>query len=200
MNLKRFPSQGGRLPLLYIGLAGLAAGFAIMNFGKSVLLENTGLLDEYTLYQMKYMTVDSSALFVFVLKKRLGSVLGLTVLSTTYLGLAVCGGAMFWYGLSGGSFLAALAIRYGLKGLLFAGASLFPQYLLYVPAMVALIKWCETLNRNIYFDRYTALEERKIFKPGQLVRFVVICGTILAGCCLESFCNPYILLALLKIF
>ena len=111
MKIKRYSLFSGRLPLLYLFLTGVAVGAAAMNFGKSILLDDTGLLDEYTLYQLKYMTVDSSAFFVYVMKKRIGSVLMLTVLSTTYLGLLVCGGCMFWYGLSGGSFLAALMIR-----------------------------------------------------------------------------------------
>lgn len=200
MRIKRQPSQRGHLPLFYLFLAGLAVGIFTMNLGKSILLENTGLLDEYTLYHMKYMTVDSNALFVFVLKKRLGSMLTLTVLSTTYLGLLVCGGAIFWYGLSTGSFLTALLIRYGLKGLFLAVASVFPQYLLYVPAIVALVLWCERLNRNIYFNRYSPLEERKVIQPGQVLKLFAIFGVILVGCLLESFCNPYILLMLLKIF
>lgn len=50
--------------LLPVFCAGLVAGIFIMNMGKSILLEDTGLFDEYTLYRMKYMTVDSGALFV----------------------------------------------------------------------------------------------------------------------------------------
>ena len=200
MRIKSQSLQKGRLPLFALFMAGLLAGVLTMNFGKSFLLENTGLLDEYTLYHMKYMTVDSSALFVFVLKKRMGSALALTVLSTTYLGLLVCGGAVFWYGLSAGSFLAALMIRYGLKGLLLAVASVFPQYLLYVPAVLSLLLWCERLNRSIYFNRYSPLEERGVIQPGQILKFLLILGVLLLGCLLESFCNPYILLMLLKIF
>ncbi len=80
-------------------LAGLIAGIFIMNIGKSILLESTGLLDEYTLYQMKYMTVDSNALFCYVLRQRIGSTLLLGILATSYLGMIVCAGAAFWYGL-----------------------------------------------------------------------------------------------------
>ncbi len=200
MRIKRQPAQGGRLPLSYLFLAGLAAGILLMNFGKSILLDNTGLLDEYTLYQMKYMTVDRNALFIFVLKKRLGSALVLTVLSTTYLGLLICGGAVFWYGFAGGAFLAALLIRYGLKGLFLAAVSVFPQYLLYIPAAAALVLWCEQLNRRIYFERYAPPEMRRILPPSQLLKLVFLLGAVLAGCVLESFLNPSLLSALLNIF
>ena len=44
-----------------------------MNMGKSILLEKTGPLDEYTLYHMKYMTINSNALFYYVLRQRFGN-------------------------------------------------------------------------------------------------------------------------------
>ncbi|MDE6168935.1 MAG: stage II sporulation protein M, partial [Acetatifactor sp.] len=127
-------SFSGRLKLLPVFCAGLLAGIVIMNLGKSILLENTGLFDEDTLYHMKYMTVDGSALFSYVFRKRIMTVLILAMLATTYLGLAVCVGTAFWYGMSAGGYLTALALRYGLKGILLALAGVFPQYLLYVPA------------------------------------------------------------------
>lgn len=172
-----------------------------MNFGKSILLENTGLLDEYTLYHMKYMTVDSSALFCYVLRKRLGSALILIILSTTYLGMAVCIGVVFWYGMSAGVFLTALIIRYGLKGLLFALAGIFPQYFIYVPAMAALLIWCEKMYYSIYLKNYTDMQiENKYLLPKSIFKLLLILLGIALGCLMESFYNPHVMLALLKIF
>ena len=71
MRLGRYRTKNGKIPLATIFVAGLFLGMLILNFGKSILLDNTGLLDEYTLYHMKYMTVDSSALFYYVLRNRL---------------------------------------------------------------------------------------------------------------------------------
>ena len=190
----------GKLPFGSIFLAGLIAGILMMNIGKSMLLENTGLLDEDTLYHIKYMTVDNQALFGYVLRKRLGRAVCLAILSTTYLGLAVCAGAAFWYGMSAGSFLSALAIRYGLKGILLALAGIFPHYLLYVPALAALLGWCEQVNRGIYFKGYRGGEEGKFFWPGRVLRLIAILVVLLLGCLLEGFCNPGVLLSFLKIF
>lgn len=181
-------------------LVGLLAGILIMNIGKSVLLEGTGLLDEYTLYHMKYMTVDSNALFYYVLRQRIGGALILGIFATTYLGIVVCAGAAFWYGLSAGAFLAALILRYGLKGILFALVGIFPQYLLYVPAMVALLMWGVQLNRSIYFRGYEGNIGGKYFWIGKALRFVGILFVLVLGCILESFWNPQLMLALLKIF
>lgn len=181
-------------------LAGLIAGIFIMNIGKSILLESTGLLDEYTLYQMKYMTVDNNALFCYVLRQRIGSTLILGILATTYLGMIVCAGAAFWYGLSAGAFLAALILRYGLKGIVFAVVGIFPQYLLYAPALAALLIWGTKLNRSIYFREYEGSAGGKYFWMGKALRFLGILFVMVLGCVLESFWNPQLMLALLKVF
>ena len=129
---------------------GLLIGIVVVNIGKGILLGETGLFDEATLYHMKYMTVDSNALFSYIFRKRMGRVLILAVLSTTYLGLVACMGAAFWYGMSAGAFLTSLALRYGLKGILLSVVGLFPHFLLYVPAVLLLLAWCEELFRGIY--------------------------------------------------
>lgn len=180
--------------------AGLLTGIIVMNLGKSILLEGVGLFDEDTLYRMKYMTVDGNALFCYVIRKRMVKLLFLAVLSTTYLGLASCLGMTFWYGMSAGAFFSALALRYGIKGILFAVISMFPQYLVYIPSVLLLLSWCETLYRGIYVrGSGVNLEDRGFLlkKAGQLG---VILIAVAGGCLLEGYVNPYLLLTFLKIF
>ncbi len=179
--------------------AGLLFGIILINIGKSFLLGETGLFDEYTLSHMKYMTVDSNALFCYILRKRMSRMLILAVLSSTYLGLIICMGAAFWYGMSAGTFLAALSLRYGLKGILLAVISLFPHYLLYVPAILLLLIWCEELFRGIYVRGEMNAQDRGFLlkKAGRLLVILAVAG---AGCLLEGYLNPYLLLGFLKIF
>lgn len=193
---KRFGS--GRIPVVQLFIAGFLAGILIMNIGESILLESTGLFDEDVLYHMKYMTVDNNALFYYVLRKRLLTVLALAVLSTTYLGLAICVGTVLWYGTATGGLLAAMVLRYGMKGVLLAAASLFPQYLIYFPAMFAFLTWGENVYSSIYL-RGGAEAEKNTFmkKMGQLAMIV---GMTVAGCALEGFVNPGVWIGLLKIF
>ena len=178
---------------------GLLIGIIVINIGKSILLGETGLFDEYTLYHMKYMTVDSNALFCYIFRKRIGRMLILAVLSTTYLGLVACMGMAFWYGMSAGAFLTSLALRYGLKGILLAVIGLFPHYLLYVPAILLLLVWCEELFRGIYV-RGEFNAEDKGFLLKKAGRLLVILALATAGCLLEGYMNPYLLLGFLKIF
>ena len=187
---------------LYIKIfgVGMLLGIIIMNFGKSILLENTGLFDEYTLYYMKNRTVDGDALFIFVLKERTQIILFLIIAATTYLGLLACRGVMLWYGISAGAFLTALVLRYGIKGMILAVVSVFPQYILYAPAILALVLWCEELFRGIYYrsGEFANSDKRnKIRKMGQLLTILFM---VLVGCFLEGYVNSRLLIGFLQVF
>lgn len=193
--------QNKRIPLATLFMVGVFAGMFFMNLGKSILLENTGLLDEYTLYHMKDMTVDGSALFYFILRKRMGSVLMLAVLATTYLGVVACGAVVLWYGMCAGAFLGAAVIRYGIKGIFLMVVGMFPQYLLYVPAMMGLLYWCRNIYRMIYLDRSCGWDGAKPFiLPKSILQLVVLVILFLIGCVLESFLNPLLVKGFLGIF
>ncbi len=201
MKIKRYGLPAGKIPILPLFGAGVFVGLIFVNLGKSILLENTGLLDEYTLYDMKYMTVESSALFYYVLQQRMISILLLAVLSTTYLGLAVCGGVTIWYGMCAGVFLGTAVIRYGIKGILLVMAGVFPQYLLYVPGMLALLFWCQGIYKTIYLDRTCGFDGSKTFlMPKSILKLVAIIIVFILGCVLEAFMNPRILKGLLSVF
>lgn len=193
MLMKRF--------LLPVFCAGVLAGLLVMNFGKSVLLDNTGFFDAYTLYCIRDMTVDPNALFYYVFRKRILGILAMAVLSTTYLGLAACLGGVFWYGMSVGAFLAALALRYGIKGILLAVVCMLPQYLIYVPALLVFLKWAEELYRGIYSRSggVFAAEDKSFLvkKSGQLI---AVLSAFAIGCLLEAYINPMLLAGYLKIF
>ena len=198
----RFSWKGlktGNHTFLTFFCVGLIAGILVINMGKSILLGDGGMFDESTLYHLKYMTVDSNALFCYILRKRIIRFLGLAVLSTTYLGLAACMGAAFWYGLSAEAFLATLMLRYGIKGILLAVISMFPQYLVYVPVVLALLLWCQELFRGIYVrGEYSAADRGFLVKKAG--RLLVLMAVLVVGCMLEAYMNPFILMGFLKIF
>lgn len=195
---KRIPT-GSRKQLTVFCL-GILAGMVIMNFGKSIMLEHTGIFDEDTLYRLKYMSVDGNALFCYAFRKRMVVFLVMAVLATTYLGYVICMGAAAWCGMSAGVFLSALFLRYGLKGLVLALVSVFPQYLFYVPAVIMMLGWSEDLYRAIYSRSRVADVWEKSFvlkKAGWLGAIVL---TILLGCILEGYINPGLLIGYLKVF
>lgn len=188
---------GGRrlLPLFFVGFV---VGVLLMNIGKSILLEETGLFDEEVLSRMRYVAVDSNALFCYVLRKRMLFLIGMAVLATTYLGLAACMAAVFWCGTSAGTFLTALMLRYGLKGLILAMVSVFPQFLFLIPAFLLLLEWSGSLYQTIYFrNRDTEAGFPLAAKLGRLAGIILL---LTLGCLLESYLNPALLTGYLKIF
>ncbi len=189
----------GSLPLLYLIAAGVILGILLMNLGRKTLFQETGLLDQESLYHMKYMTVDNNALFWYVLCMRLKSTVVLAILSTTYLGLAaVCVAAVGW-GTGAGMFLTAAFVRYGVKGIVLAITSVFPQYLLYGPACFFLMRWCEQICRAIYFEKGRQLTGKQVFLT-KLLQLLGVMAVVIIGAVLESYVNPSLLKKLLKNF
>lgn len=191
----------GELPIATIFAMGMFLAVIIVNLGKNIFLKNTTLLDENTLYNMKYMTVDSSVLFYYILKSRLTSVFLIVILSTTYLGMIVCAGATLWWGICAGTYLALAVLRYGIKGVLLVLAGVLPQFFLYAPAMILLIRWCEKLYRGIYLYKGIKNEtgdSRLLLRS--ILQFLCMLALVLTGCVIESFINPYFMMGLLKIF
>ena len=206
MQLTKRYTSGQRTHFIYVFLFGFFIGVFLMNFWKSTLFTDAGFLDEEMLYQMKYTQIDKGLFFFYVLKKRLTSFFLLTVMATTFLGVAVTYGAFIWYGFAGGAFMAAVCIRYGLKGILLLGATFLPQYLLYVPAFCLLLNWCYQICCTLYFPAkvYGGWEDtyrsRKAFLAAKGVQFLVLLAVVITGIILESYVNPIILTNLLKIF
>lgn len=96
--------------------------------------------------------------------------------------------------------MSALFIRYGIKGLALALVGIFPQYLLFVPAVLMMLGWCEGLYRAIY-SRSSATEPmEKSFILKKLGWLGAIAAVVIAGCFLESYVNPVLLIGYLKVF
>lgn len=189
----------GKLPLRFLFLIGFVIGLSAAYFGRRIWFQTTGILDEDTLYRMKYMTVDSGVLFAYVLCKRCRNFIVLIIMATTYLGLVFCGGITVKYGFSIGFFISTAIYRYGVKGLLLGIVGAFPQYLCYVPAILLLIRWCEDLHRSIYFYHNITGQGKKSL-PSRLGKLALILMVLVFGCILECFVNPVLLKGFLQFF
>ena len=199
MRIAGFRIKTMKIPVLPIFGIGVLIGIFAMSVWKDVLLENTGLFDEYTLYHMKYMYVDNNALFSYLLRERILVLLILAVLSTTYLGWLACTGASAWYGMSVGAYFSALMLRYGIKGIFLAFIAIFPHYLIYAPAMLALLGWGGNLYHGIY-HRTIPPEESKAYLLKKVGSLAAILLAMAAGCLLEAYVNPHLLRGYLKVF
>lgn len=190
--------------LCRVMIIGFFLGMFLMYIGKKFLFENSDILSEYTLTEMKYSFVNKNTFFLYVLRKRVGITLVLAVVSTTWMGMAAAWTGAAWLGISFGMLFMTSLMRYGLKGILLVLAGVFPQMLIYFPAALLLLKWSYEFYTVIYYpEKYQGIQDFPVKKEllrKKVLQYFCLLGVVIIGCMLESYVNPSLLLNLLKIF
>ena len=142
-------------------------------------------------------------LFWYVFWERMKPVLLVGLMGTTVFGVMAAYVYGAWLGLSVGVLLSVMIVRFGLGGILFFLGSLFPQYLLFIPFMIYLLRWCTGLCNGIYFPESSDIVyygSRRRFMIKCTLQFLFIIAGIMATSGLESYVNPYILHGVAKFF
>lgn len=187
----------------YLFLGSFLFGVLIMNMGNETLLSEGGIFSQTSVGRLRYMEIDSSRFFRYVLEHRIGESALLLLLSSTGLGVIAIYACIIWQGILAGMTITAAVIRYGIKGLLLLLGSLFPHQLLLIPAEVMLLGWCyENCSKGHFLGKY-ASPYHKNFRQQylkQAVGLLWIVMVIFIGCILESYVNPMLLSDLVKIF
>lgn len=194
-----FRRPGGRngYYLLYLFMIGLFLGILFVNFRHEIWIRDDGLLSAAMLEQMRNSDPDSTFLFGYILRHRLLPIFFLLILSSTIIGFPIICGYVCYLGASAGCLLSVAVIRYGIKGLFFVAAGIFPQAFLLVPGYLLLFVWgIERSGGNEYEQRLYG--KQFVMKKG--IRLLGILIIILTGCLLESYVNPSVLHIFLKIF
>lgn len=198
-----------RQPFVYkklftvIFMAGFLIGILYTNFIGSQYSSHSGIFSSYYLSSYQYIEVVSSELFWFVLQKRLLPVLVIWVMGITVIGSAVVWGVLLWVGFSGGMLVSMAVMQFGFKGLLLTLGGLFPQYLIYVPAMFLFLHKVYAMSKSLYGDKSKAEQAAQnaksaVFPYALSLLFILI--AMLLGVILESYVNPTILNLILKKF
>lgn len=183
-------------------LIGFVAGVIVLNIGSSFFLDSVGLLDEYTLGRIKYLEINRNNFFIYVIKKRLTAVWGLTLLSSALWGAVFLYLYIFWLGASMGILLSAAIVRYGIKGILLIVVGCLPQILIYVPAMLGIFELCRSIWSGLYSpDCDISFKLKKKQRLVQwLTQFLLWNIVVIIGAAAESYVNPEFVTKLLKIF
>ena len=154
--------------------------------------KGTTILNTACLLQMKNFRPDTVEYLYYVAKLRFGAVFFLSIAAATNLAVPLIGGAAVWFGACFGMYAFSALLRYGIKGFILLQAALLPEFLLYLPAFLALFIWCMELNRMI--------RQQKTHSKGEMaVRFARIFMTIGAGVLLEGLLGPAIFRGILRI-
>lgn len=187
---------------LYYFLAGFCLGILMINMKRDLFLDGSDLLEGGSMAKLAYLEVDSHRFLGYVLKERFILMAVMCFLGTTYAGGVVIVSFVLWLGMSAGIFLSAAAIRFGMRGVLFALAGVFPQYIFLVPACILLLGWCEQTYRGLYNKRVRfdfAFSRRKYLLCRSPKLFPILLLLVFA-CILEAYINPVLLTGLLRLF
>lgn len=188
--------------LLYLFMTGLLLGILFVNFRHDIWMQEDGLLNASMMKQLQTMQFDGNYLFGCIVKHRIASVLIISMLASTMIGLPIVCGYVCYLGVGAGCLLSVAVIRYGIRGLFFIAAGMFPQSLLLIPGYFLIFGWGMDCNRGLY-GKTDVLEGR--YPPGRQFLFKMglkllgILLILLAGCAVESYVNPKIIHFILKI-
>lgn len=188
---------------LYLYLGGLLAGVFAINIWRGLFLQDMDLLNAASLSRLQYLEVDKGAFFLYVVKERIGIVIVLGLLATTYVGIYAISVFALWTGAMAGILLSVASIRYGIKGIALVLAGTMPQYLLLVPACIMLMDWCCKLSTALYhperaYDMKYGTKKQYLLRKA--VQILAIAGIMIAGSIAESYINPMLLSFFVKIF
>lgn len=153
---RQFGTKNGYY-MAYLFLIGLFVGILFVNLGHDTWIRNGSLLGAEMMNRLKSSRPAGEGLVGYILGHRLFTGCLLCLVSTTLIGMPLLCAYICYAGLSAGCLLSVAVVRYGIRGLLFMAAVLFPQALLLVPAYILLFLWAADVNRTLYAPR-TQLE------------------------------------------
>ncbi|MDD7025844.1 MAG: stage II sporulation protein M [Lachnospiraceae bacterium] len=175
--------SGLLLPLLF--LLGFLSGVACICVFRDYWLTVITSLEPDFLWKIEQIDVDKSALFFLTLGKRLRAFFLLWILSYSLLKNPAATVFFFYSGACVGTVMELLAIKYGIRGLLFYLGMILPQALFYTPGYLLLGLFClNRIRRN---------EEGKREKRRKDYRIWMALGSVIIGILLESYVNPELL-------
>lgn len=189
--------------MAYLFMAGLFMGILAVNLGHETWIGGSGLLGSQMMSRLKNSRPDGAELAGYIIRHRLFTVCILSLVSTTVVGMPVLSAYICYAGLAAGCLLSVAVVRYGIRGLLFMAAAVFPQIFLLAPAYALLFLWAADVNSILYAPRtqlegYECYSRQFYMKKGvQMIGIIIVS---IMGCLLESYVNPKMLQLVLTLF
>lgn len=173
---------------------GMILGAIAVNILADSTVDRAGILSDYFLRQYKYLEIDRTELFLYILKKRMKWIVLLWAAGFTAAGIPSAAAAVLWMGFSAGTLMGIAVLKLGGWGLLFTASAIFPQTLFYIPA------WIFFLN-GIYLKAGGWTDRRGAGNSlaGYVLLFVGMCLFMMFGILLESSLNPWVVRQILQI-
>lgn len=169
-------------------LAGFLLGVLYIYFCGAEMGGENDFFSLQNLMQIRYMEVVREEYLLYLIKKR-GSVLViLGILSMAMAGKYLLQGFLLLLGCSMGSMLSVLIMRFGAKGMLLFFGFIFPQDLLYIPALFGWVMVLSEWNASV-FGNGNRYRKRAAQRYGIWKCILLLSGGIICGILLECYVN-----------
>lgn len=174
---------------------GLMAGTVLVNYMVKTEMMDTSILIGY-IRQLEKKQFEDIYFFIYLCISRLASFLVLTILAAAFKTPVLLGMVTAVFGGAFGCMISMSALAYGYKGILMAAVLLFPQYIIYVPLYIFLLKMVDN-NRFDDTIGHTSAYRRNQRRTALMTALAVL---IIFGCALESYVNPFLVAHIQKYF
>lgn len=177
---------------LYPFFVGFFVGMIlILLSGKWIISERlfmgqVGLFSEIEIEKLLNLQIDRFQFALYCIRGKLILLLILWLFMRTQWYGVVLNSFFIYLGLGLGIFITTAVVRFSWKGIILSVISLFPQYLLYVPALVAFI----LLTKRQEAD--------SVSKSQKIVEILVILLVVIIGGFLESYVNSSLVQKFIK--
>lgn len=179
---------------LFCFCAGLVAGTLFANYGLGAARLKDSFVQVY-IEQIQQVQIDSFKLFIYLCVCRLILAACLAAIACLFRIPFIFYIVTAFIGAAFGYMISAVTAVYGAYSAGVTISMLFPQYLVYVPVYIFLIKLSD-IRREQDMYSYGDLKAAKNYAIAAAVVFMLV----IAGCALESYVNPVIVKGFVKNF
>lgn len=175
--------------------AGMAAGTLLVNYMVKTSMMDTSLMTAYV-HELSGKPFEDIYFFIYLCISRLASFLVLAVLAASFRTTVLFAVITAVFGAAFGSVVSLAALAYGMGGIVMAAAMLFPQYIVYVPIYIFLLKMVDN-NKNDDTIGHTSVYRQNQRRTALIAVAAVL---IILGCAVESYVNPFLVGRIEKFF
>ncbi len=184
---------------LLLFLAGFLIGVLYIYFTGRLQGKSSDVLSIQNLMQILYIDIKFWDYFFYLMKVRVCILLGLFMASLALPGKYLLYGFLIVFGCSMGSMLSILIVRYGIKGIFLFLALVFPQDIIYIPAIFSGIAILIEFNEKL-FERQKIKYRGEVMHHNTWEQVVLLLGVTIIGVAVECYVNPLLVKWCLKIF
>lgn len=184
-------------------LLGICLGILFANFLGNRYIDKISLLSDYMLLKYQRMDLRQERMFRYCLEARVLPMCYIWIFGLTMFASVVGYLYVMWFGFTAGALLSMATMRFGVKGIALCLCGVLPQYLVYVPVMLALLALSFTTGNRLYGKggvRGTIYGGKRKLVGKYFLVFLLLLVVCITGIFLESYVNPYLLKKMLKLF